>query len=53
MMELIQENKNFHKFLRICLDAGNILNTGHTTRGNAYGFKVITLKKFFSCKSTV
>lgn len=33
------------------MDAGNILNTGNKFRGNAYGFKISSLKSFFSVTS--
>ena len=47
---LMRSSRDFGDFLRICLDAGNILNTGKS-RGNSYGFKVSNLKEFISCKS--
>ncbi len=52
-MESFQDDRRFQKFLKICLDAGNILNTGNKRRGGAYGFKVASLKSFLSCKSVV
>jgi hypothetical protein len=50
--EMFQDNRSFQKFLRVSIDAGNIINDGNR-RGNAYGFKVISLIEFFSCKSSV
>jgi len=52
-MEMIKDDKNFRKFLTVCLDAGNILNTGNKRRGNSYGFAISSLKSFFSCKSSI
>lgn len=50
--EMLKENTVFHKFMRVCLDAGNFLNT-NTRRGDAYGFKALSLKEFITCTSTV
>ena len=53
LCENLRENIPFQKFLKICLDAGNILNTGNNRRGNAYGFRIKSLKSFLSCKSSL
>lgn len=50
--EILRENGAFQKFMRVCLDAGNVLNT-NTRRGDAYGFKVASLKEFITCTSVV
>lgn len=50
--EILQDDRNFQKFLRLAIDAGNIMNIG-TRRGNAYGFRIVSLIEFFSCKSSV
>lgn len=50
--EMLRENLAFQRFMRICLDAGNVLNT-NSRRGDAYGFKAVSIKEFITCTSVV
>lgn len=49
MIKYFLEDKRLHRFMRLCLDIGNLVNQG-TRRGNAHGFKFASFKSFASCK---
>lgn len=49
MIKYFLEDKRLHRFMRLCLEVGNLLNMG-TRKGGAYGFPFSSLKSFGSCK---
>eukprot|EP00767_Chilomastix_cuspidata_P002712 gnl/Chilomastix_cuspidata/2835.p1 GENE.gnl/Chilomastix_cuspidata/2835~~gnl/Chilomastix_cuspidata/2835.p1 ORF type:complete len:1207 (+),score=410.26 gnl/Chilomastix_cuspidata/2835:43-3663(+) len=50
-MKTLRCSKKFHKFLRIVLSVGNIMNGG-SRRGGAWGFKLSSLNKLSACRDT-
>ena len=50
LCDYLVDSSEIQKLLRVLLDAGNIVNSG-TRRGDAYGFRLESLKDFLNCKS--